>query len=472
MKRLLTQMIKIQDKNSVKRLFLFKIPLIKIKNKNFKTKYYFLNFLPFFKKKVYGNKEKYYLFGIKIFKRYNVPSNDIIKKLQTSKSSKGKILIIFHLNFLRKDMGCSNYVYEVAKLYKDLGYSVDFFTSNIVSDPYQFDYLEQLNARDNLIDNFYMIRTLPNSSPKDSFDLGWGDQHVFNELYKIIQHNDYEYVDIHYIQWGGLFLNKPLSNKTKLIYHCHDTNFFQYFYQNNKSNNNFNEISKAFNWELNVIKIFDKIFCISFDELLFWKKFFPKKDFYFMPQPLDAHEPKSKKNKSIDVLFLGHSNQFNLEGLLWFLKDIYPLLIKQFHITICGRVTKMLKEQYPKYYKTIQSLNFDLIEFVDDLNSLYDDTKVVIVPLQGGTGMKIKTIEAMSYGIPIVSTSFGVDGFPDKTNNGILVSDNPEEFANYLNKLLSDEDYYNNQLMKINEYYSQLFSRDLIKRMLKKALEE
>ena len=45
----------------------------------------------------------------------------------------------------------------------------------------------------------------------------------------------------------------------------------------------------------------------------------------------------------------------------------------------------------------------------------------------------------MNHGIPVVCTARGVDGFPDKTRNGCLVTDDPKEFASYINSLCTDE---------------------------------
>jgi glycosyltransferase involved in cell wall biosynthesis len=54
-------------------------------------------------------------------------------------------------------------------------------------------------------------------------------------------------------------------------------------------------------------------------------------------------------------------------------------------------------------------------------------------------------VEALSYGMPVVCNTRGIDGLIDKTNNGCLVSDDPVEFANNIMKLLTDEPEYKKQ---------------------------
>ena len=110
------------------------------------------------------------------------------------------------------------------------------------------------------------------------------------------------------------------------------------------------------------------------------------------------------------------------------------------------------------------------IDFVENLDDLYSKTKISIAPMVSGTGMKIKTITSMSYGIPTVTTELGVDGFIDKSNNGCLVSDNPKEFASYIEKLIEDSEFYNLAQKNTIEYFKSNFSKEKNKINLEKIL--
>ena len=94
-----------------------------------------------------------------------------------------------------------------------------------------------------------------------------------------------------------------------------------------------------------------------------------------------------------------------------------------------------------------------------------------ICPLLGGTGMKIKTIDSMARGIPVVSTSYGVDGFPDKLENGCLVADTPEEFSAHIDRMLSDDAFYANQRKKMIAYFDAHLSRDVVAPVLDDIFE-
>ena len=64
----------------------------------------------------------------------------------------------------------------------------------------------------------------------------------------------------------------------------------------------------------------------------------------------------------------------------------------------------------------------------------------------------------MEYGLPVVCNERGVDGLPDKTESGCLVTEDPIEFANYICKLLNDQEYYAQISNKTKHYYEKNFN--------------
>lgn len=75
--------------------------------------------------------------------------------------------------------------------------------------------------------------------------------------------------------------------------------------------------------------------------------------------------------------------------------------------------------------------NADVVEhlgFVEDLDDLFRRCTAMIVPLVFGSGVKIKTLEAMSRGLPVVSTPFGTEGIPVTHGRDCLVLDTLDDF--------------------------------------------
>ena len=88
--------------------------------------------------------------------------------------------------------------------------------------------------------------------------------------------------------------------------------------------------------------------------------------------------------------------------------------------------------------------------------------KVVISPMLSGTGLKIKVVEALSHSIPVVCNTRGVDGLINKTENGCLVTDNAEQFAKNITKLIEDNQFYNDISHKANQFYKAYLSENAI----------
>jgi len=78
----------------------------------------------------------------------------------------------------------------------------------------------------------------------------------------------------------------------------------------------------------------------------------------------------------------------------------------------------------------------------------------------GGTGIKIKVVEALSFGIPVVGTDKAVDGFFQKTGNGFQVSDDPQKFADMIMQLNSDPALYEKQKEDAIRFFKNNFTED------------
>jgi glycosyltransferase involved in cell wall biosynthesis len=76
---------------------------------------------------------------------------------------------------------------------------------------------------------------------------------------------------------------------------------------------------------------------------------------------------------------------------------------------------------------------------VGDLTALYNGCAVFINPMQRGTGLKIKNINAIERRVPVVTTSVGNDGSGFRDKEHVRVADTPTEFGSAVDELLKDE---------------------------------
>ena len=141
------------------------------------------------------------------------------------------------------------------------------------------------------------------------------------------------------------------------------------------------------------------------------------------------------------------------------MEEVYPYLDKNLKILLVGSATQNIKISYS---------NIDIIQFAPDLDEIFENVKVSICPMFRGTGMKIKVVESMERGLPVVCNERGVDGLPDKMECGCLVTQEPKKFAEYINKLTKDTEFYKEISEKIVNYYIKVFDRERSKAIIKK----
>ena len=82
----------------------------------------------------------------------------------------------------------------------------------------------------------------------------------------------------------------------------------------------------------------------------------------------------------------------------------------------------------------------ELVGFTPDLRTEYESARVVVVPMRFGAGVKVKCIEALQYGVPVVSTSVGAEGLGLHDSRAVIVADDPREFAASLLRLYEQPD--------------------------------
>jgi glycosyltransferase involved in cell wall biosynthesis len=82
--------------------------------------------------------------------------------------------------------------------------------------------------------------------------------------------------------------------------------------------------------------------------------------------------------------------------------------------------------------------NVFFVGHVTDLPALYGTTRVVVAPIRFGSGVKVKTVQALQHGVPVVSTSCGSEGIDTYGLEAIAVADDPRDFAGLLVTLLTD----------------------------------
>lgn len=77
---------------------------------------------------------------------------------------------------------------------------------------------------------------------------------------------------------------------------------------------------------------------------------------------------------------------------------------------------------------------------VDDIAPWFDSSRLLAVPLRVGGGTRLKIVEAMAHGLPVVTTSLGCAGLDVEHEHDVLIADDHAQFAHYVDRLLADDE--------------------------------
>lgn len=137
------------------------------------------------------------------------------------------------------------------------------------------------------------------------------------------------------------------------------------------------------------------------------------------------------------IFFIGALDWLpNQEGLSWFLQKVFGLLLSElphlkFHVA--GR-------NAPAHFeKKLLHPNITYHGEVEDAQSFIQSYRIMVAPLLTGSGIRVKILEGMALGRPVVTTSAGMEGIPAISHPYLVVEDDPARFSAQLVKLLSEK---------------------------------
>jgi polysaccharide biosynthesis protein PslH len=139
------------------------------------------------------------------------------------------------------------------------------------------------------------------------------------------------------------------------------------------------------------------------------------------------------------ILYVGTLNwEANVDGLLWFLAEIWPKIHER-EPTVTLDIVGGNPD--PRIVAACQGLSgVQLLGFVDDLETCFSQARVFIAPLRFGSGIKVKVLNSMCRGLPIVTTTVGVEGLDVVNFKHIVVADTVPEYTQAILQLMSDKD--------------------------------
>jgi hypothetical protein len=166
---------------------------------------------------------------------------------------------------------------------------------------------------------------------------------------------------------------------------------------------------------------------------------------YLPPKPCDQPDPTDPANirnpkgpnKRLLAVYLGDMSFVrNAEGVAWFIEKVLPCmsepLRKLYHFKFIGRKPEPLPDT--DHLPTGASVEFT--GFVDNLATSLRDAQVAFIPVFGGNGVRLKTLNILGVGLPTVSTADALEGLSELQDcRDVLIANEAREFAKGLQSL-------------------------------------
>jgi|GEM_PF-2038724 glycosyltransferase involved in cell wall biosynthesis len=151
---------------------------------------------------------------------------------------------------------------------------------------------------------------------------------------------------------------------------------------------------------------------------------------------------------SLPPLFHNSEKQFNIllsgtwswapnqDGLKWFFDQVYPLIHQQFpdlKLDIVGgeldtSILDNMSTEQVRYHG-----------FVEDIVQFRQQSLLTVIPLISGSGMKIKVLECLASGLPVITTKYGAEGISITDGKEYVLANTPEEILEAISKIVNDE---------------------------------
>ena len=179
---------------------------------------------------------------------------------------------------------------------------------------------------------------------------------------------------------------------------------------------------------------------VSEDDKLMLKKISPVSRFEVVENGVDVDFFKQKddhKNTN-RLIFAGRMDQYsNVDAIMQFCRNVWPLVkekLPEMRFSIIGNnPPQKLREM------AINDQRIEVLGYVDDVRPYFAGATISICPIRDGGGTRLKILDAMAMGMPIISTTIGCEGIDVSPGKDVLIANTPEEFVCNIGRLIDDD---------------------------------
>ena len=178
--------------------------------------------------------------------------------------------------------------------------------------------------------------------------------------------------------------------------------------------------------------------------------------------------PDKTKRRHGELVFVGgFKHDPNVDAILYFCREVMPRIV-----SACPQTRlKIIGSHPPPVIQALASDHVEVLGYVPKTAPHLETGYISVAPLRYGGGMKGKVGEAMSYGLPVVTTSFGAEGFDLTPGTDLLVGNTGEIFAQQVIALLNNADLHARIAKNGYDLVERHYSVPVVERLLDSTLQ-
>jgi glycosyltransferase involved in cell wall biosynthesis len=213
----------------------------------------------------------------------------------------------------------------------------------------------------------------------------------------------------------------------------------------------------------------DNSLMISQEEIAYMKAYIAKPIHHVPAYFFEVEQRQPEYEDRSGILFVGgFGHPPNTDAMKWFLEEAYATLEQQgIYLTIAGA---QIPEVLYTYQQRFASLTIMPDVPTEQLNELYAKTRIAVVPLRLGAGIKGKVLEAMAKGVPIAGTERAFEGLLKDKDFAYKAHNTAKELTNNIAYIYNNKDTWNQLSVFGKEYVAKYFNRERMKEVFRKVI--